>query len=143
MKNGETDFTGSDAGPSPRTWGRQVRCPACNTPNESIPTHVGQTSCHRTVTTPYWSRTAGVELLASRYDRSQDMAAVEFDGAAGAGSILQNVQGRVRPVMGRHPPPAYRCGILHQGGILHQSRQGRRNRAGELAEDGAEGLAVG
>ena len=38
--------------------------------------------CHRTVTTSYWRR---------------DMTVVEFDDAADAGALMQNVQGRVRP----------------------------------------------
>ena len=43
----------------------------------------------------------------------------------------------MRVVTSWGPPPDYRCGILHQG------RQGRRNRVGELAEGGTESLAVG
>ena len=71
------------------------------------------------------------------------MAVAEFDGAAGAGGILQNVQGRARVVASRRPPPDHQGGVLHQNGVLHQGRQDRRHGAGELAEGGAEGLAVG
>ena len=46
---------------------------------------------------PVHPHVRGADRFSSAYGRSRDMAVAEFDGAAGAGGILQNVQGQVRP----------------------------------------------